>query len=42
MLGEALKMAKPSNDGEQAKLDAMLNRYGFICDEMCERELEAA
>lgn len=33
MLGEALKLAKPSNDLERAKLDALLNCYGFICDE---------
>jgi len=43
MLGEALKLARPSNDGERAKLDAMLNRYhqNFTAEEVAERLAKA-
>jgi len=42
-LGEALKLARPSNDGERAKLDAMLNRYhqNFTAEEVAERLAKA-
>ncbi len=34
MLGEALALAKPTNEVERAKLDELSYRYGCICDEM--------